>query len=393
MTIRLAAAVLAAVCFVGCGNTKEQRGLFDYSKPVDMTSVLQAYEWHLQHADEDSALTGKLMPDLPDYDFVLFADTSFALRIPEYSGSDQPFLKRAEDFYNSCMLSWNVYSNYEVYLRSFSGNELAEEDEVRHGIQSISTEIINDGELRSEAEAFKDSILALMDMPSDMLSGDDRPSAITYVMSFNSAIERKSYCYYDDEEAFVESLDSMSGILRELSEDRFQKYLDADKDHQLKVILDELAACASFDEQCSLWHCWADCGKSDVEDEWIVAVAALLMKSGSYCPILNDIWITWRAFCQAMYFGASRDSSIPNDYYNSYRQLCYKACLPRIEGHPGDAFAMNCAASIGGRTNMNRFGRNYFGNEAMIELFIMLPNRYNMGGEGNEEEEDEEEDV
>ena len=50
---------------------------------------------------------------------------------------------------------------------------------------------------------------------------------------------------------------------------------------------------------------------------------------------------------------------------------------------------MNCAASIGGRTNMNRFGQNYFGNEAMIESLMMLPNRFYL--DGNEDEEDDEE--
>ena len=36
----------------------------------------------------------------------------------------------------------------------------------------------------------------------------------------------------------------------------------------------------------------------------------------------------------------------------------------------------NCAAALGGRTNLNRFGQNYFGNEAMIEEATMLPKRF-----------------
>ena len=49
---------------------------------------------------------------------------------------------------------------------------------------------------------------------------------------------------------------------------------------------------------------------------------------------------------------------------------------------------MNCAAAIGGRTNMNRFGQNYFGNEAMIERYMMIPNRFDIDDEESEEEED-----
>ena len=48
---------------------------------------------------------------------------------------------------------------------------------------------------------------------------------------------------------------------------------------------------------------------------------------------------------------------------------------------------MNRATALGGRTNMNRFGQNYFGNEAMIESVIMMPKRYNIGDEDDENEE------
>ena len=56
--------------------------------------------------------------------------------------------------------------------------------------------------------------------------------------------------------------------------------------------------------------------------------------------------------------------------------MCFTTCLERIARHPNDVYAMNCAAVLGGRSNMNRFGQNYFGNEAMIEMMLMLPNRY-----------------
>ena len=61
--------------------------------------------------------------------------------------------------------------------------------------------------------------------------------------------------------------------------------------------------------------------------------------------------------------------------------MCYVACLKRIESHPDDIYAMNCAAAIGGRTNMNRFGQNYFGNEAMIERYMMMPKRFDVDDE------------
>ena len=68
--------------------------------------------------------------------------------------------------------------------------------------------------------------------------------------------------------------------------------------------------------------------------------------------------------------------------------MCYVSCLKRIERHPDDIYSMNCAATIGGRINMNRFGQNYFGNEAMIERAMMMPKRYHTG-----EDEDSDDDT
>lgn len=215
--------------------------------------------------------------------------------------------------------------------------------------------------------------------------------AMDLVISFGDVIESKAYKFYDDEETFVISLDSVMDVAEGLAMDRFQHYLDASEDDQLGVILGEIAACSNFDEQCSLWRNWANCKKSSIEDDWLIGVGMALMKSGNYNPDLHRIWITWRALCQSHFFGASRDSSIPNNFYNEFRKTCYISCLKRIEEHPKDIYAMNCAAALGGRTNMNRFGQNYFGNEAMIESAMMMPNRYQSDDDADSDEETEEE--
>jgi len=209
------------------------------------------------------------------------------------------------------------------------------------------------------------------------------------LISYNDVIESVAYKFYDDEETFVESLDSVMDIAEGMVMDKYQHYLDAEEEGQAGVMLGEMASCKTFDEQCSLWRNWANCEKSGIDDEWIAVVGCALMKSGKYSPILHRIWITWRAICQGLYFGSSRDSSIPNDFYNEYRKMCYTTCLKRIERHPDDVYAMNCAAAIGGRTNMNRFGQNYFGNEAMIERAMMLPKRYHSDDESDEDSEEE----
>ena len=49
---------------------------------------------------------------------------------------------------------------------------------------------------------------------------------------------------------------------------------------------------------------------------------------------------------------------------------------------------MNCAAAIGGRVNINRFGQNVFGNGAVIEKHTYLSGRDNKEDEESEEVED-----
>ena len=51
-------------------------------------------------------------------------------------------------------------------------------------------------------------------------------------------------------------------------------------------------------------------------------------------------------------------------------------------------FAMNCAAAIGGRANINRYGHNVFGNGAVIEKHTCLSGRDNKEDEESEEAEE-----
>ena len=379
----LLTALCCTICSVGC-EKNEHSYLFDYSEPVDLSAILQAYDWyqHYEGDNRDSILYTKIDLELPEDEFYLFEDTAFVLRVPEYAGSKQPFLANAEDFYNSCALSWNVWSNYEVWYRGHTADLLRYDEEVKRSIEAVSANIINDKDVREAAQDFKDSIIKLMKTEPDEWDEDTNPMDL--LISFGDVVESKTYKFYDDEETFVASLDSVMNIAEGMVMDKFQHYLDASENAQIQVMLGELATCRNFDEQCSLWRNWANCEKSSADDEWILAVGCALMESGNYTPILHRIWITWRAINQGLHFGSSRDSSIPNQYYNEYRKICYVSCLKRIEKHPEDVYAMNCAAAIGGRTNMNRFGQNYFGNEAMIEMAMMLPKRFDFDDQSKE---------
>lgn len=376
---------LSAVSINSC-DKEVQCDLFEYRSPVDLSYILQAYDWQQDYEgdDECTILWSKIVPGIPEDEFYLFEDTSFVLCVPEYANSKQPFLAYAEDFYNSCSYAWDIYSNFEVWYRGHTADLLRGDDDVRQSIKGISVDFIHDKDVRKAAQNFKDSVLLFVSTPLDQW--EEHVDVMDRVISYGDVIESKAYKFYDNEETFVQSLDSVMDIAEGMVMDKFQRYLDADEEKQLGVILGELATCKNFDEQCSLWRNWANCKKSVTEDEWLVGVGMALMKSGNYSPILNRIWITWRALCQTMFFGMSRDSAIPNHYYNEFRKICYVSCLKRIASHPDDVYAMNCAAAIGGRTNLNRFGQNYFGNETMIEEAMMMPKRYHAEDDGDSED-------
>ena len=379
--------LLCTIILANCGE-KENQELFDYSAPVDLSAILSAYDQYQNSEAEnrDSTTTQMIIGDLPDDGYYLFGDTSFVLRLPEYEKSKQPFLVNAEDFYNSCALAWNIWSNYEIWFRGHTSNILADDDDVNQGIRDISVKIIMDSDVRNAAQVYKDSLIQLMSISREIWAEDN--GSMDILMAFSGVIESKAYKFYDDEDTFVNSLDSVTEIAESMAVDKFQHYINASDDERLKVILGELSTCQNFDEQCSLWRNWANCEESTIENEWVIAVGKTLMDSGNYSPLLHRIWITWRALCQGTCYGTSRDSTIPNHYYNEYRKKCYVTCLKRIERHPHDVYAMNCAATIGGRTNINRFGQNSFGNEAMIEGAIMMPKRYSFHDENNYEEEE-----
>ena len=81
-------AVLSIVSLVSC-EKKEHTDLFDYKAPVDLSFILQAYDWQKGYEEDDmyTILWSKIVPGMPENEIYLFEDTSFVLRVPEYANS------------------------------------------------------------------------------------------------------------------------------------------------------------------------------------------------------------------------------------------------------------------------------------------------------------------
>lgn len=194
--------------------------------------------------------------------------------------------------------------------------------------------------------------------------------------NFLEKINDKWYQYYEDKDSFSKQITGKYDSLCSVVEKSYQKYLHSKEDERLGLMLRSLNNCKNFDEQCSLFCKWANSEESSYEDMWIVAVGTRLMDGKLYSPILFNVWLIWRPLCQSEYFGISRDSEIPNKFYNKYRSCCFTTCLKYITEHPDDIFAMNCASVFAGRGNIFRKGSYPIGNQSAAECFEFLPNRY-----------------
>ena len=177
---------LLFVCLIalsGCsgaskGNTKDvevaksnenRSSSFEYSMPVDLTDILQAYElYQKSSADEqESILFSFVDEEMCEGEVTLFEDTSFVIRLPEYRDSKIPFLAVAEEFYNNCSFAWNMWSNFEVWYRGHTAGELRSDKDIIRSIKAFDANIMKDAELAEAAQSYKDSILLFLSMGLD----------------------------------------------------------------------------------------------------------------------------------------------------------------------------------------------------------------------------------
>ena len=366
--------------------------LYDYSPAVDLNDVLQAYQWFLkapETGDKDEELKARIL-NVPDDTPWLFTDTSFVVQLPEYAHSKHPFLPFAEEFYNCMVYGWDMWSNLEVWFRGvMTGSVEDGDDEVSLSIKDINTGFIHDSEIRNAAEEYKAALLkSIAKVPHSEEEQEATNMPYDALNEWFMEIDSRAFRFYDNEEELTDSLMSKMQRVEALAADKFSRYTDAGEEKRLEVMLGLLAACKNFDEQCSLWRLWSNSMNSIPENVWLLAVGQRLMDSGYYNPLINTIWFSFRSICQIEFFGASRDSDIPNDFYNEYRRKCYVACLKRIERHPDDPTAMAAAYSIAGRTNISRMGQFMFGNDAVIEMYTVMPKRYEFMNENEDNSDD-----
>ena len=89
-----------------------------------------------------------------------------------------------------------------------------------------------------------------------------------------------------------------------------------------------LSSAHAYEADLNAWE-------SDDYENPAIHIMESLMKERKYSLYLNELWQKWRVLYQSSK-GASKDSEIPNQLYNYYRNLCYCTVFSFIGSYPHD---------------------------------------------------------
>ena len=116
---------------------------------------------------------------------------------------------------------------------------------------------------------------------------------------------------------------------------------------------------SDFDTRCILALEIGCCNDPDAID-----YLGELIEDGRYSKYLLEVWISWRLRAQAVVFGISTYSEIPDNLYDRARLLVAERFLQHLEAHPDDRLAKVLLLNLTYIENLHRAG-GYYGNEAL----------------------------
>ncbi len=373
--------ILLAPLLLCCGIAVAQKydGLLEHSEPVDISRYIEVCDWLCRQSEDYqyyNELDSLINLDLPSDDeySILYSGKSYAVHVPKLYLSRKPSIRHAQNLYNGFVYVWNIYCNYEVWMRINESqmhlSDLAymvDDKDAIKATKGIRISGIRDRELRRAARNSRNSIVGYIKNGYDEMIED---KGIDILISFCNLVYDKSFKFEDTIDT-NDIIDSIWGVNMSHAQERLLRYLDSDEEIRLKVMLDEMAACNDFDEQCVLWINWVMNRAGGDDYLFLLATGDALMDSGKYSPILDGIWDIWRSLFQPYFHGVSVDALIPNAFYNKYRKKCFITCLKHIDKHPDDVYAIMCAANLATNSNIERYGG--FGNAAMTKILPLIP--------------------
>ena len=290
--------------------------------------------------------------------------------------------KRLADAYNAAVVMNSLITDFDLQMRlNFEYNNTIE------AIKQMDISKVKDQETLSKLKDYKKEMLYLLSVNPDSVNQeihnpwkakDDLYVYLSkkyHIHTFGTLNEDKYWDEYNNCPSVPE--------WAELREKR-------GNDKMIEVLKKKYNNAKDFDARCiyaiELGHAYeADIDSWDEDDYQNPAVPIMesLMKERKYSLYLNELWQKWRVLYQNSK-GASKDSEIPNDIYNDFRNICACTILSYIEGHPNNIYAINEFLVIACKENILREGEFSYGNQNAIEKYYLFHEIYEKDKEEQE---------
>ena len=108
--------------------------------------------------------------------------------------------------------------------------------------------------------------------------------------------------------------------------------------------------------------------------DFLLKEAETAFTSGNYSPVMPVLWRAYRIVYCNKYCCPSTFCEIPNVRFNYYRRLVAYTALKHIENHADDLTAKVLFFCLALRTNIDRFGEYYMGNQSAAEYIVLFWN-------------------
>ena len=288
---------------------------------------------------------------------------------PEEAQNEQE--KRLVDAYNSAVVWASILTDFDLQNRFEFENK-----NVVDAVKTIDVSIVKDKEVRQKLSEYKKEMIYLMTVnPDDVDWNVHNPwkaaedlyryiSKKYYITTFGK-IDRDKYWEEYDICSSVPNWD-------ELKKKRGDAKLYETMESKCKTAKDIDARCVYAIE---LAHAYlSKCATDDID--FPTQIFEAIMKEKKYSLYLNELWQKWRVLYQETK-GKSKDSEIPNSYYNKFRDICATTIFMHIRKHPKDIKAINEFLVIACTDNILREGEFEYGNQALLKEAQLFPEFFN----------------
>ena len=268
---------------------------------------------------------------------------------------------------------WSYQKQNERII--FNGEESKLQDSTKTIIKNLSNmdySLVNDSFINEYINKFKKDI-------SILLSSKPNDNYKQHADSLYFGIKEKIYKRYVYDELCSLNEDTFWVYIdrnRYIQNPNWNEYLAMDEEKALERLDQRIIQATNMEEKTASILTWADIYYSYYRGngaELAIAGYQRIMEQNTYSVYLWEAWVKWRTLMQFEVYGRSRDSEIPNSFYNLMRKKCLDIIYQYIKNNPNDQVAINQYYTMADYDNLKRNGNALMGNDSWLEVMKFFP--------------------